>query len=247
MPITQSQLPFYGSANMPLDDTGTSGGAIALTTQVDFTPVLADGALGVDSDDAGDTTQSMTITGRVPSGAIETDVIALNGTTRVAGVKVFTTILRMELDGATAGDITVDRNTDSFVVKVIPAGVTLVTRTFYDSKSEALATDRYEKVFGKNEHGSLALTVAQIKLTQDPSAKIMIGLTVAKDDSTSVANRKTAPGGVSFVDDNVAINVPGGNLEAGAAIGVWVHQALGIGDPPFKSTYTLELSGQTAA
>ena len=246
MPIVAADLKFFGSANMPVDDSGTSGGAIDLLTLTEFAPVVADGAVGVVSDNAGDTSQSATITGRLASGAIDNEVLALNGTTRVPGSKVWERILSISLDSAGAGVITVDRNADSFVVKAIPIGVTLIHRTFYDSESEAGAVSRYEKIFIKNEHATLTLTNAIVTLTDDPSAKIFIGLATTKDDSASVANRKSAPGGVSFVDDDVAINVPTTNLAAGEAIGVWVRQNLGAGDAPFKSTYDVEISGTSA-
>ena len=208
--------------------------------------MLSNGAVGAISNNAADTTQQLTVRGRVPSGAIETEVLNLNGTTRVVGSKVFERILELSLDGVAAGDVTVDRNTDSVVVKAIPAGLLLIHRSFYDSRSEATPTNRYEKIFAKNLNISLTLTNAVVKLTQDPAAKIMIGLDAAKDDASSVANRKTAPGAVTFVDDNVGINVPGTTLEAAAAIGIWKHQGLGAGDAPFKSIYEIEVSGTSA-
>lgn len=245
MSIVQSELKLYGSASMPTNDTGGSGGAIALTTEVEFTPLAANGPVGVVSANAGDTSQTLTITGRLASGVIDTEALALNGQTRVPGAKVWERILRLSLSGAGAGVITVDRNADSAVVKAIPVGVTLVTRLFYDAASEAGAVNRHEKIFFKNTNGTLTLTNAAVTLTADPSAKILIGLEASKDGTASIANRKATPGSVTFVDDSVAAAIPGNTLEAGAAIGVWIRQALGGGDAPAKSTFTVQLSGSS--
>lgn len=245
MPITQAELKLFGSADMPINDTGASGGAIALTTIVEFTPIGGDGPVGIVSDNAGDTTQSVTITGRLATGVIDTEVLVANGQTRVAGSKVWERILRVSFSAPFAGNVTVDRNADSQVVKIIPAGVTLMTRLFYDSASEASPVNRHEKIFFKNTNGSLTLTNATVTLTSDPAGKILIGLEASKDGTGSIANRKATPGGVSFVDDSVAVAVPGGSLAAGEAIGIWVRQALGAGDAPTKSTFQVQLAGSS--
>ena len=74
---------------------------------------------------------------------------------------------------------------------------------------------------------------------------MVLGLAATKDDSATAANRLTAPGGVTFFDDNNAQNVPGTTLEAAAAIGIWAEQALTTGDAPHRTTFTLKASGES--
>lgn len=243
MAILTSDLKAYQSANMPENDTGTSGGAIAATGMVEFTDLAANDVVRVVSTSAGDTAQTVSVTGRDATGAIQTDAIALNGTTPVSGTTTFERILKVVLSATAAGSVTVERNTTPFDdIVVIPPGKTSVRRLFYDSTSEAGATTRFEKIFFKNEHATLTLNAAKVKLTADPSTSIRIGAAASKDDSGSVANRKTSPG-VTFVDDGVSQDVPGTTLEAASGIGVWVEFSRGASAAPVKNTFTVELSG----
>lgn len=244
MPITSAELKAYGSLNNPENDTSTSGGGIDTTCMVEFTDLAANDVVRVVSTTTD--TATVSVTGRTAAGAIVTDAIVLNGTTAVAGTTTFERILKVILSAAAAGTVTVERNTSPFDdIVVIPPGITKVRRLFYDSASESGATTRYEKIFLKNTNGSLTLNAAKTKLTADPSAKIKIANATAKNDTGSVANRKTQPSGLTWVDDNVAQDVPGTTLESGSAIGVWVEMSLAGGNAPIKSTFTVELAGTT--
>ena len=116
---------------------------------------------------------------------------------------------------------------------------------FIDSQSEASLTVRFEKEKWKNEHGTETLTNAEITLTADPSASIRIGVEAAKNDSNTIANRKAIPAGVTFVDDSVAVPVPGSQLEAGSDISVWIEFTRGAGAAGLKSSFTTQLAGTT--
>ena len=246
MAITAAELKAYGSLNMPESDTTTSGGGIDTTCMIEFADLAVNDVVRAVSTNAGDTTQTAAVTGRTAAGAIVTDNIALNGTTPVAGTTTFQRVLKIILSATAAGTVTVERNTTPFDdVIAIPTGVTKVRRLFYDSASEAGATARYEKVFFKNTNATLTLNAAKTQLTADPSAKIKIANATTVSDTGSVANRKTLPAGLTWVDDNVAQDVPGQALAAGAAIGVWAELSLTAGDSPLDSTFTLELSGTT--
>jgi hypothetical protein len=70
-------------------------------------------AVNVDSTDAGDTTQTVTVTGTDYWGQAQTEAIALNGTTLVAGQKAFKTITSVIVSAALAGNLTVG-NEDVF-------------------------------------------------------------------------------------------------------------------------------------
>lgn len=246
MPITATELKEYGSANRPTDDVTTTGGAIATTARpLDTQIVGATENLEFLSSNAGDTTQTLTILYRDASGVEQTfGPTSLNGTTPVTGPTGVQRITNMTLSATTTGNVTV-RVVAGADRHVFAAGETGAFIMFRNSSSSGTQQVFYEKTFWKNTNGSLALTSAQVTLTSDPSSKFEIGLDATKDASTSAANRKTAPGGISFVDDSVAQNVPTGSLGAGEAIGVWRKMTLAIdavADEPASST---QLSGQT--
>lgn len=243
MPIASSDLKAYSAANVPEDDVSTSGGAIALTSQPDIAQMAASDTLSVVSSDAGDTTQTVTVTGRNAAGAILADTKTLNGTTPVSITGTFERVLKVVLSGTTTGNVTLSRATGGATVALIEAGQTKSHVFFQRSASEASSVERYEKFFWKNTHGSLSLNDAEVTLTADPASRIKIALATSKDDSGSVANRKTAPGGLSFSDDSVDLAVPTGALAAGEAIGVWVEQDLLADDSPIKNTFTTQLAG----
>jgi hypothetical protein len=77
----------------------------------------------------------------------------------------------------------------------------------------------------------------------DPTGLVTFGLATAVNDSGTTTNRQTAPGGVTI--DNTAKNVPGTDLAATAAIGIWVALALAQNNAAIRSTWTPQLSGST--
>ncbi|MCA9470310.1 MAG: hypothetical protein KC643_33355 [Nitrospira sp.] len=242
MSLQASDIVAYQSANMPENDSNACGGAINLNGLVVFTDLGANDAVGVVSDNAGDN-ESVTITGRLANGAIDSEVLVLNGTTRVPGAKTFERILKIVLGGAAAGVVTVDRNTGGAVIKAIPAGITSVRRAFYDSVSDSSPKVLYEKIFLKNTSGTFSLTNAVASLSADPSGKMKFALSAAKDDAVSVANRLAAPGGLTFVDEPTTQAVPGVNLGPGEAIGVWLQASLDALEAAIKSSVTVQLRG----
>jgi hypothetical protein len=246
MPIAASDLKAYQAASMPEDDASTTGGAIATAGLVEFTDVAADDDLEAVSDNAADT-MNLTITARNAAGAIVSETTALAGTTPVvfSSLGVIERFMKSLLASAAAGIVTIRRSPSGATVATLAAGKTSTRRLFYDSASEAGATTRFEKLFLKNEHGTLTLNNAALKLTTDPAATIRIGGAPSKDDSATVTNRKTTPASVTFVDDGVSQSVPGGTLEAAAAIGVWAEMQRGAGAAAIKDTFTVELSGTT--
>ena len=249
MAIAAADLKFYAALNMPEDDTALVGGAIDALRQVVFTQLLANDQLRVVSSAAGDTTQLVTVTGRDAGGAFVSANATLNGTTPVTlgGAQTFERVLKIEMSATAVGTVTIERNSGGFDdVYIIPIGERSVFALFIKSASDPAATKtRFMKVFAKNTHGSLTLTAAKIDLTADPDSRIKFGLESAKDDTNTATNRLTAPGGVTFFDDNNAQNVPGNTLEAAAAIGVWIEQALTVGDAPHRTTFTLKASGES--
>lgn len=244
MSILTTELKKYAAASRPVNDTTTSGGAIDTDCVLGVTQLAATDAVRARSSNAGDT-MNLTIKYRDAAGVIQTQVQALNGVNNV----VFNTMERFisaTLASNPAGAITIERNTGGNAnVVTIPAGKKNAAILFVDSASESSQTIRYEKEFWRNESAeSLTLTNGQVTLTADPSASVRIGLDTAVGGTTSVANRKTAPGSVTFVDDSVAQNIPGGgNLAVNAGIGVWIEFTRGAGAAALKSSYETTLSG----
>jgi hypothetical protein len=184
------------------------------------------------------------VTGRLASGVIDTEVLTLNGTTPVSGAKLWERVLSVVLSTTNATrTVTLRQGAGGTTRATIAPNETARHIMFRDSTSETGATLRYGKGFYRNSNPTLALTSAALKLTADPSATVRIGVAAAKGDSATIANRKTAPASITFVDDNVSQGVPTGSLGAGENIGVWVEFALGASAAPVRSTYSLELSG----
>jgi len=249
MAILVSELKKYGAANRPEDDVSVSGGGIDANCVLDVAQLTANTTLRIFSDNAADTTQSITITGRLPSGEISSDVIPMNGvdgTILVVGAVTFERFLKLAASAPLVGNLTVEQDTDGADIVTLPAGKTHASIMFIGSESEAAETDRYEQEIWRNESAeSKTLLNAAMQLLSDPSAIIMVGMEIAKDSATSVANRKALPAGVSFFDDGASIAVPGNQLEANSSIILWVNQKLAAGAAPLKSTFTTELSGSS--
>lgn len=246
MPITTSDLKAFGAANHAEDDVSTQGGAIATSKRIEFTDLAAADDLEAVSDNAADV-MNLTLTGRDTGGAIVSETAALNGTTPVV-FSVLGTIERFMkgiLASAAVGTITIRRSPGGATVATLAPGEVEVRRLFFDAASETTQTTRYEKFYMKNDHATLTLTNAEIELTADPATTIRIGAAPSVDDVATVANRKTAPAGVTFVDDAIAQVVPGGQLAAQSAIGVWAEMVRPASGAAIKATFTTQIAGTT--
>ena len=242
MPVVASDLIAYSPVNRPSDDVSTGGGAITTLVRPVFTPLTAIDDLEVVSSSPSDT-GVLTIVGRGTDGLLVTVPITLAGTTPVINATLFERILSATFASAAAGTITLRRRDGGPIVAIIPAGEQAVSALFKNAIGEAGTATRYDKFFFKNIHGSLTLSAAVVRLIADPAAKIRIGLAAAKGDTVTITNRKTAPGGITFFDDNVDIAVPTGTLAAGEVIGVWVEQALAAAEAAINSTFSVHITG----
>ncbi len=86
-----------GAGNLTLNGALVSGGVATFDVPR---------AVEVDSSNAGDTTQTATVTGTDEYGVAMTEDIAFNGTTAVAGQKAFKTVTQVAIDAALAGNAT---------------------------------------------------------------------------------------------------------------------------------------------
>lgn len=244
MSIASTDLLFYSCASVPTDDVSTTGGAIDATMRVAFTQFSASAVLSLQSDGAD--TRNVDIVGRLASGAIATETIALNGTTPVLSANTYERIHSVKAQ-TTSGTrtLTAKQGSGGSTIATIPVNEKGFHIQFQRSTSESGIATRYEKQFALNNHGSLSLLGAQVTLTTDSQAVIQIGASTTINDTGTVTNRKTAPAGVTFVDDNVAVNVVGTDLAAAAKQGVWIQQTLAANAAAAKATFTLQLAGSS--
>lgn len=247
--MTENDLVLYCAANMPDDDASTVGGAID-TAARPLDAELASPPQDLEALSDGTDSRTITVESREVSGVIQSSgAVALNDATPVSVETGVERILAATLSTADAAR--------TVTLRIASGGTTQHTfnpdetdayRAFRKSYSDPDSPlDWYEKSFWRNNHGSDALTNAEVTLTVDPSSVIMIALDAAKDGTTTATDRLTAPasGVGAFVDDDVAVGVPSGSLGAGEGIGVWVEMALTTGHAALRSSFTLRIAGQT--
>jgi hypothetical protein len=252
MAISASDILFYAAANKPIDDVSTGGGAIDPDERVVFTDLASPAAVEALSSNGGDTTQTLTVYGRKADGSFVSESVALDGT-NVVSFSTIGTLERVEralLDGDAAGTVTLRVASGGATVGTIPAGERGFRRLFINAISDPSSPKPYyEKIFIKNAHGSLALLSAIVTESADPSGKVTFCLAASVDDSATNTDRLTSPGGSDLLDpdtfDGGPQSVPGTNLAAGSAIGVWVKLSLSAAEAPIKSTWTPQIAGSS--
>ena len=251
MPIVAADLIAYASANMPDTDSGVSGGAIDLLRFIDFTQIAANDDIEVISTSASDT-QNCTVEGRSTTGAIVSETKALTGTTAAifSTIGVIERVIKVELVSAAIGTITVRRSVAGATLRTIPVGGRGFMAIFRKCASSPSAqVDYYEKFFWKNTHGSLSLLAALVQQSADPDARITHLLAAAVNDTATTTTRVTVPAAADTQDpdtfDDTDKAVPGTDLAAGAAIGVWLRLRLPTADAAHRTTYTSQLAGNT--
>lgn len=245
MSIVAADLVAHLPANLPEDDVSTAGGARVSTSRPLDSQFAASAQPYIESDNAGDTTQTVTIEGRDTGGGVISEAKTLNGTTPVAFTNTFERILNTIISAACTGTVLIKQGSGGTTRHTFAPGELKNAIFFQRSSSSGSIEIRYEKVFLTNTHGTLTLNSAQVTLTADPDSRFRIGVHTSKDDTATITDRTTTPGGITFVDDSTAQNVPTGQLDAGEAIGVWIEQNLPASDAARKTTFTVQLSGTT--
>lgn len=243
MTLTASDLIAYACANRPTDDASLGGGGIDATIRPVFVQLTSNDDIEALSSSGSDTS-TLTITGRKDDGTVTTQNITLQGTTAVATTVIFSVVYSITYASGAIGVIQVRRSPGGANICIIPAGEKGVAMLFAGSVSGVAGTVRYDKFFWKNVNGATSLLTGLCRIVADPDARIRCGIATAVNDSATVANRLTAPAGITFVDDNVDQSIPGGGtLAAGSAIGIWVELTLPSQDSEHKSTFTMQISG----
>ena len=253
MSVTSSDIVVYGSANMPENDTGTSGGAIDTSVKIIFTDISAADTVEILSDAGGDTSQTVTVEGRDAGGSIVSETETLTGTTPVTTAQSFERILKITCSSTSHGTVTIRKQSDNVTIATMENGIDGVRRPFYDATAEDSGGSSkvfYEKVFVQNDHSTLSLLSATITASADPSGLLAFDLANAVNDSFSLTNRLTAfangdntLGSPTWDDAEKA--VPGTDLAAAGEIGVWLRLSLAAGQAAAKTTYTLTVAGSS--
>jgi hypothetical protein len=244
--VVAADLVAYHAATQSDVDGSTVGGAIDTLRRPDFTQIAANDTIQALSSAAGDTAITVTMTGRSAAGSIVTETKTLTGTTAITFNTLGTVerVLQAELSAAAAGTITIQRTTGAVLIRTIPIGERGFSAIFRKGSSSTSGTvTYYAKVFYKNTNATNALLGAQVSESADPTGLIDFGLAASVNDSGTTTNRQTAPGGVTFA--STAAAVPGTDLAATAAIGIWVRMSLAINNAAVRSTWTAQIAGST--
>src|SRR3990167_2960199 len=236
-----ADLIFYPSASSPFDDISTTGGAINTAGRLMNAILTTREKLNYVSSSASDTTVEVTVRGLSFGGLDTIERITLNGTTVIKGKAEFRRILDIALSAAAVGTVTISKQSDSSSLRTVAAGITRYTTLFkfaYPLEGDDLV--RYEKVFVKNTHGADALSEAAIALVSD-SGILAVGVAASQGDSVSIANRRTAPSGITFESADEYVEIASGTIPVNASFGT-DSIALDLSSPDI--TWPLVLSGE---
>lgn len=258
MPIVAADLVLIGAANHVEADTGTQGGAQAKEKKIEFTDLAANDQIEILSSSASDTDQKYDIVGKDGAGSDVSENLQANGTTPVVTTATYERFNKIVQTAGSAlvGTITVQRDAAAGAITTLenagasPTGVeiTEVRKIYIGLVVPGITDSFYEKMFYLNNHATLTLTSANVQLSDasDPTGTdLKVATETALDDTTTITNRLTLPGGVSFVDNQVNQQVVDGNHTAGAAIGIWIENAVTGGASAIKATFNVQLNGNT--
>lgn len=144
MSVLRRDMRFYGAATMPDDDTVTNiGGAIDTAKKVTWGELSSAVQLKAVSSNSGDTTQTVTITGRTASGAKVTEVITLTGVTPVqaGSPKTFARLMKAIKSATCVGHVALMSNTATRSNTALGGGVDADGNPYIDLDAGASGTD----------------------------------------------------------------------------------------------------------
>lgn len=257
MSVGSSQLVFYASSGMPINDTYRSGGDINSGIRVIFNDLDSSTTITTYSTDRRDI-NTLTVSGWNNSHSVIGESITVSGTGHFTGSSTFSGILCAKLSHTTGVGSVVISGTSQNRVGIIPVNESGFQRPFYlATASSSSSTTRYEKVFLKNNNKSDTLTYAKVLATGVGLGSIITSYGLENGKSVdpsgvgveqSVANRLTAPSYVSSYGSGVSGVWPSGtgNLEPTAYQGVWLKLSLAQNQLVDSARYNLRGSGYTS-
>lgn len=244
-----SDIILYGPASRVDDDTSSTGGAIDTAARPLDTQIGSAVNLEVVSDGAD--TRNVTFVGRIADGSVNSETVALNGTTAVAipngpyqrilsvtaasGSASRTVLLRQASAGTTYHTLNVNETEGYCLFRSLTAEAS--------GGSDVVA---YEVVYHKNTHGSEALLSAVVRATVDADALFTTAVAASQGDVGTLTNRLTAPVGPTFVGESTDQAIPGTDLAASAYVASYIKCTLPAGTAGGESSYTLEMEGSSA-
>lgn len=244
IPITDTDLVFYGPESSPLDDISVAGGDINLKISIMTTVDLGNATrLKLVSSSALDV-QVVTIYGLGYNGTRLVEQITLVGTTPVYGFQTFQSILDISIPTDAVGTITIKDYTGVTTLYTIAIGKRRLTSLFKYAFSYEVEDGvvRYEKLFIKNTSVN-DLINAIVNLDLDSASNLTIGVDPSFNSSLSIADRLTAPVGVEFVELDELIEL--GDLVGGDYIGIWLKQTLEANELPTDSSFDVNIYGDS--
>lgn len=144
------------------------------------------------------------------------------------------------------------------VFDISPNAITAITRLFWTAASDVPTGSTrtfYEKIFTVNNDTATALTSATSQIASEsgalPSGTLLdLGAAGSLNDSLTIANRQTAPAGISFVTQPSAISLtnnlpPGAVPNSAGAQGLWLRLTLPAGASPYQGGGDVQTNGQT--
>ncbi len=207
--------------NSTISGIGVIGGYKSSSQTVKFdNPTLAlnvNDRLVVRSSVTGDIGNQVTLIGRDSGGVTNAENVNLNGTGYVTGSLTFRHLLRVNAP-AHSGEVYINKLSNNSGLVTISSGH-LSLKNLFDTAVRNTTT--YEKIFLENTSNTNALLNAQIYETTNSEGAFSFALATSKNDTETVANMFTSPTGVT-VFTNQAITIPGGYLNTGECIGVWI-------------------------
>jgi hypothetical protein len=139
--------------------------------------------------------------------------------------------------------------------------VLAITRLFNTAAADVSSGSTrtyYDKFFVCNNNLTTAVTTAQLEILSNspalPSgATLDLGLATGYNDSLTIANRQTAPAGVSFTTQPALINAPApqylaassGAGSATGVLGMWARLTLAAGTAAYEGVSTVRTTGNT--
>lgn len=257
MAIANSDIRFWFPHQNPFSDTASARGVIRNTAHASgaispiFTAKLASASIIEILSDGADT-RSITIKGRLATGAYYEETIVLNGATVVQTAQALLWLISVELSATSATrTVTVRHGSSDSTVLTLPPLYIQKRVLFPNAYSDPTnALDRYELIYVDNISAQAAVGFG-LKIKTDPSSRHGLGVAPATGDIAEVTTgepRKSAPSSVTFVTDGSVVTLPSGaSLNASAHWGFYVRQSLPGGAAAFQAELILTPSWSDAA
>lgn len=265
MPLSNSDLKLWWAINRPKNDTDASAGAIdnaGASSEPGWKPTFTQAPLSTSDtiqivSDGADT-RNVTVTTRKADGTPATSSpTAANGATPVDVTSLSTNNERLlealvaTLDAARTMTIQLKNGGTPIVLATIGPNEKGVQLMFYDASADpSIALKRYEVLYWKNHHSTLALNAAKARIASDltPNGKLKQGIATAKGDVGALSNRLNGgspPAGITFVGAGVDQSVPTNALGPGERVALYHELSSGAGDGVIRSSFTSQMAGTT--